>query len=724
MARREEELRWPEDRSSLRVMNREVRRVEAPDKVSGRARYTHDVRLPGMVYARLLCCPHPTAEYELDLAAAGAIEGVIDARPLDELQGSTRWLGQPVAVVTATSPEIAGDGVRAIEARWGPLPFAVDYEGALRADAPKVHRQGNVSRFTESGDREAAEEALAGCEAAISATYTVPVELHDSLEVHGVVVDYRGGDSATVYASTQGVSGVPGAVARALGLEAGAITAVCEHMGGGFGSKLMMGVEASAAARVAKDLERPVHLMLTREQELLMTGNRSGGVQTLRAGAGADGKLRALVAEVSKLGGIGLGSNPGQPFCYEFPAETTYASARSVLTHTDSSRPFRAPGRPQASFAIESAVDELAYALKADPLELRKKNLPGEVWQRQLDGAAERIGWADHPHKTDFDRSDDWEKTGIGFAVSAWGYGGAPPCGCQVRIGRDRSVEARSGIQDLGTGSRTVVATIVAEELGREVSQVRAKVGNSDYGPGCASGGSMTTPSVSPVVKDAAHKARVELLARAAEGLGCEPGELELVPEGVRQGGEVRLSWREACALLGPDGITASSEGWTREVWGRIQHLSSVGVQGAQAARVEVDTLTGEVRVLDMVCVQNLGLPVNRTGVRSQMQGAMVMSLGYGLLEQRVIDPESGLALNASMGEYKIAGAQEVPRIEAIVDEEDLDRGVIGVGEPPVIPGQSAIANAVYNACGVRVRDLPVTPDKILNGLAALGGKR
>jgi len=714
---------WPA-RDARRLLGRDLRRIDGPDKVTGRARYTHDVRLPGMVYARLLLSPHPVAEVEVDTAAALALDGVVDARVVGT--GRVIFLGQPVAAVAATTAERADDALRALTVTWKPGPFSVTPEQSQAPGAAPVGSGGNVRADRREGaDDDAAEVARAfeACDAVVEATYDVPVQHHTSLETHGVVVDFRGGGEATVYASTQGTFVADEAVAEPLGLEGGAVTTLVEHMGGGFGAKLQFGVEGLVACEIARDLKRPVHLMLTRADEFLMAGNRSGARQHVRGGATRAGELVALEARVDRHGGIARGSHPGLPYVYA-PAVHSL-ELRSVLTHTDGSRAFRAPGHPQASFAMESLMDELAYAIGMDPLEFRKANLPAATaatYRRQLDSCAAEIGWADHPHRTapaPVPAAAAVEPVvGIGFGVAVWGGGGRRGCEVEVRLRADGSVTVLSGSQDLGTGTRTFAAAIVAEALGLDLDAVSVRIGDSRLGFAPSSGGSHTAASLAPAVQDAATGARRALLDRVAAARGWHAETLELRGGRLLDASDASrsLGWAEACAVLGPGGLSA------RGVW--REELADEGTQGAQAARVAVDPQTGAVRVLRMVAVHNCGLVLNRLATRSQIQGGMIQALSYGLFEQRVIDPDLGVLLSANFDDYKLAGPQEIPDLHAVIEEDP--RGVIGIGEPPIIPGHSAIANAVHNACGVRIRSLPLTPDKVLDGLAAarLGGAR
>ncbi len=700
---------WPE-RSKLRVLNQPIPRVDGPVKVSGVARFTHDVRAPGMVWARLLVSPLPRAKVaNLDVEAARKVKGVVHVLVVKD--GESGYLGDPVAAVAAETLEAAEDGLRALAARFEPLPWVVDHDSAVKDGAPAVTRGGNVSKPELDGDADEAREAVLSSPTHVEATYSEPIQHHACLETHGVVVDYRGGSEATVYCSTQYAQGFAADAAKELGLPANAVTGIVEHMGGGFGSKFGLDLQGLVACRISKAIGRPVHLMLGRREEFLMAGNRSGGIQTLQIGCDAEGRITGIVADSYKHGGVGRGSLATFPYCYT--AATHHRSVRSVRMHLDANRAMRAPGHPQASFAMESVLDELAYAGNLDLVEIRKRNVPHPAWGRQLDRAALEIGWADHPYKTRPGEPTGDECIGIGFGISTWGGGGSADCEVEVRLERDGSVSTSCGIQDLGTGTRTYMAAITAEVLGLEVRDVKAVLGDSRLGRGVASGGSVTTASLAPAVMDAATKARNALAKHLAGVLGLDAEGFRFLPEGVvheRAKTPTVMTWKKACGTLPAEGLRAQGE------W--VASLASRGAHCTQAARVAVDPGTGRVRVLHMVCVQEVGLPLNRMALKSQIQGAMITALGYALTEGRVLDPVLGLQLNANFEDYKMPHALEIPRMTTIIDDDDLSSGVIGVGEPPVIPGAGAIANAVHNACGARVRELPITPDKVL---AALG---
>ena len=723
----------PNDKHAL--LNKRLTRVDGHVKATGAAEYTHDKRPPGMLWGRVLRSPHAHARVlRIDASAARRIPGVkavVGATDEEVVEGSNRaaevaerqnrtdvgdakparrelvvlFAGQPVAAVAATTPEIAEDALRAIRVQYEVLPHSVRAEDSMKEGAPKVSADPNVEPRDKRGDAEKVAEALKGADVVVEAEYRTPIIHHSSLETHGNVVDYRGGEEATVYASTQWTFSIPKDAAEELGLKESAVRALVEHMGGGFGSKFGIGVEGMLACQLSKQAKAPVHLMLTRKDEFLLAGNRSGSWQKFKAGARRDGTLVALHATQYALGGLGDGSQAGQPYIYA--AENSYRERASVHTNEDASRAMRAPGHPQASFAIESLMDELAYKLGMDPVEFRKKNLKDAVYHRQLDRGAREIGW-ERRNRTPGGGAGPL-KRGMGCGVGTWGGGGNNQCKVDVTVARDGSVTVACGTQDLGTGTRTYTRAIVAEEFGLQVKDVAERIGDSRLGSSNPSGGSTTAASLAPSVKDGAVKARLALAERLSPLLGGAKPEEIVFGNGSVNGGGKTLSWKQACAALPSAGVTARGE-WQ-------PGLAATGVHGVCFAEVEVDVETGRVRPVKMVHVQDIGLPLNRLAVESQINGGMIQSLGMALWEGRVMDAQLGIQLNPGFGDYKLPGSLEMPELVPLIDDEDKREAVIGVGEPAIIPSVGALANAVYNACGVRVRELPITPDKILSGL-------
>lgn len=688
-----------------RLLNQRITRVDGPLKAAGAAVYTYDYRLPGMLHGRILRCPHGHARVtKLDTEAATKIPGVkaIVQAPLTEL----RFAGAPVAAVAATTPEIAGDALRAIKVTYEVLPHVVHAQEAAKPNAPKVvAEENNLQEKGKNGDPAKVEAAFATADEIVEAEYTSPRIHHACLETHGMVVDYRGGDTATIYASTQGTFTIPVDAAKELGLQQTAVTSSVEHMGGGFGSKFGIGVEGMFACRLSKETKAPVKMMLTRHDEFVMSGNRSAAWQKLKAGVKKDGTIVAVQARQYRLGGIGQGSQAGQPYIYtmgEF-----YREIYALHTNEDSSIAMRAPGHPQASFAAESLVDELAYKIKMDPVDFRKKNLRDPVYQRQLDRGAREIGWSRRNAVAGAGAGP--LKRGFGCAVGIWGGGGNDQCKVALTISRDGSVVVGVGTQDLGTGTRTYTRAIVAEEFGLGIKDVKEQIGSSKLGGANPSGGSTTAPSLSPSVKDAAVKTRLLMAERVAPLLGNAKPEEVVFADGKVSANGKSLTWREACASLPAAGVTGNG------VW--RSDLQARGVHGVCFAEVEVDVETGHVKPIKMVHVQDGGLPLNRLTFESQINGGMIQSLGMALWEGRVMDAQLGLQLNPGFGDYKLPGTLEMPEMVPIIDDDDKREAVIGIAEGCNIPAVGALANAVFNACGVRVRELPITPDKILIGL-------
>ena len=706
-----------------RLLNSRLTRADGPAKATGTAVYTYDVKLPGMAHGRFLVSPHAHAKVTgFDPTAALAMKGVLAVLPVAGVGAEVRYAGEPVAAVVAETVEVAEDAIRAVAVTYDVLPHAVGIDAGLKPDAPRVFpKHADVSTAKTQGNSQRVEAALAGCAAVVDAEYRTPILHHCCLESHGVTVDYRGGDSATVYASTQGTFTIPGDAAKALDLGHDAVTGIVQYMGGGFGSKFGIGVAGKWGCKLSKQVGRPVKMMLTRTDEFLTAGNGPGSVQRLKAGVDKDGNLVACHAVQYGASGIGSGNLGAQPYQYgrardddghPVPGRTdahVYREQGSIQTNEDSSVAMRAPGFPQASFAIESLMDELAEKIGMDPVEFRKRNLnaPGPHG-RQLDKGAEVIGWRRRNPKAGADAGP--VKRGFGCGVGSWGGGGGPQCEVTVTVGRDGAVAATVGSQDLGTGTRTYIRAIVAEELGLEPHDVDEKIGSTKLGNANASGGSTTAASLAPAVKDAAYKAKQAMAAKVAPLLGADATAV-LFDNGTVAGNGKSLTWAQACAALPAAGLSVVGS-WQ-------PGLSGNGAHGASFAEVTVDTETGHVKVVRMCHVQDGGLILNRLATESQINGGMIQSIGMALYEGRVVDDALGVMVNPGFGDYKLCGAMEIGELIPVIDDGDPRQAVIGIAEPANIPGVGAVANAVYNACGVRVRDLPITPDKILMGLVS-----
>jgi xanthine dehydrogenase YagR molybdenum-binding subunit len=700
----------PDDR--LRLVATKRARLEGPDKVRGTARYTTDLRPAGMLFGRILRSPHPAARVvSVDLAAARRAPGVRAALAFPGKR--IYFAGEEVAAVAAATPEQAEEALALVQVKYDVRPFVTDLEEARKPDAPKVHDGGNLRNLPpfKKGN---VERGFQEAHLTLDRTFRTRVQTHSPLEAHGCVAVWEG-EELTLYTSTQGIFSVRDGVAGALGIPAEKVRVLCDHMGAGFGAKLSMTLDVVIAARLAREAGAPVRIVLDRKEEHLGTGNRPDSVQRVRAGATREGKLTALHVVSHGSGGVGGGAGTSGPARNVYDVPNLLLEHTDVFTNLGPARPFRAPGHPQGAFALESILDELAAKLGVDPLEMRLRNTRSSIRHAQLKLGAERFGWKDRDARRKVDAP--W-KRGFGLASAVWYQTGRPGMSVEVEVRRDGAVEIRTGSQDIGGGLRTLLALLVAEELGLEPSDVTVRIGDTRFPKGPSSGGSSTTPSLAPPTRVAAWRVRQRLAEVAAKAMGVPAADVDLEGRAavVRGAPGKRLPWKRLCGHLG-DAVTervARSPGY-EELTDRIA--------GCQFAQVLVDPETGVIRVERVVAVQDCGIPVNRLTAESQILGGVIQGVSYALLEERIVDHRYGKMLNANLEQYKIAGSMDVPEIEPILFDVFLGSnatGTIGIGEPPTIPTCAAIANAVADALGVRVYELPMTPARVL---AALGRK-
>jgi xanthine dehydrogenase YagR molybdenum-binding subunit len=714
-------------------------RSEGPLKVTGRARYTHDVKLPGMLYGRMIGAEIAAGEIvAIDTSKAEALPGVKAVWTADSR--IVRFAGQDVAAVAAVSPEIAMDAARLVKVTYKERPFTHELRAAMKDDAPLVYdldkspagrdvpRKGNVFGPGRSrGNRGDVEKGFAEAEVVHEGTYYCAVHTHSPLETHGVVASWEG-DQLTVYASTQGIFAVREGLAEALGIDRKNVRVLCEHMGGGFGSKLGPSASGSAfamvACRLAKRAGAPVKLMLDRKQEQLCTGNAPSALITVKVGAKKDGTMTAVHYKSHGSGGVASGGGTAGPAgSLHGKNPNLKAEEYDVFTNAGPAAALRAPGHSQGAFGIESAVDELAEKLGMDPLELRKKNEASPVRMAQYDIGAKEIGWTRRNKKAGdlstggFGPAKGAKKRGLGMANGNWYVFASENTGAQVKVHRDGSVEVIAGYQDIGTGSRTAIAVVAAEELGVETSAVSMRVGDTQFPEGPASGGSVTINSVAPAVRLAAHEARTKLFALAAPLLGVTPEELDAANGTifVAKDKTKSVTFKQAAAKMSGETIDCTAK--------RPKQYETFrgDLAGTQFAEVEVDTETGEVRVIKMVSVNDCGFPANPLTAQNQVIGAMIQGASWALLENRILDPNVGTMVNPNLESYKIFAPADMFEAKSILTplaNLGNNTSTAGIGEPPIVPTLAVIANAVYNAIGVRVRELPITPDRVLAALS------
>ena len=697
------------------VVGVETPRADGALKATGAARYTYDVDLPGMLHGAILRSPHPHARVtRIDLSAAQRLDGV---RATLERGGETvRFAGQEVAAVAATSPLIARDALALIRVDYETLPFVASIDDALKPGAPRVFTNGDnatAPRVTNRGDLA---QGLAAAAAVHDATYSTQVQTHVSLETHGAVAAWDG-DDLTVWCSTQGIFAVRDDLAVFFNLPPERVRVLTPYLGGGFGSKLGAGPEVIIAAQLARQAGAPVKLMLPRAAEHLATGNRPNSSQHVRLAAARDGTLTALELIQHGSGGIGGGAGSSGPFTSIYRCANLRTEERDVYLNAGPSSPMRAPGWPQGCFALELAIDELARKLAIDRLEFRRRNNPSDVRALQFDLGAQAFGWDARVRASKAPKSAGPLRRGVGVAAAAWhGLGAAGPHAHAIAM-RDGRVVVRIGTQDLGTGTRTILAMVAAEELGLPLDRVTAEIGDTRFPFSLPSGGSMTAPSTTPAARAAAAHLKQKLFRLAAPLLAADPAAME-ARDGlirVRADPARAVKFADVCRRIAGDSLGADGD-----------HVPAyAGFSGAQAgcqfAEVEVDLETGIVRVCEVVAVHDAGLIVNPLTARSQVNGGVIMGVGFALFEHRALDPQCGLMMNPTMDDYKLTGARDVPDIRVIFVEVAngvTNTGVLGLGEVVHVATAAAIGCAVADAIGVPVRSLPLTPDRVL---AALG---
>ncbi len=705
------EIQWP-DSSRRRLIGGRIDRLDGPVKATGAAKYSYDVRRPGMLYAKILGSPIAAGVLKsLDTKAAEAMPGVEAVHVVAKPGAKITWAGQEIAAVAATSEEIAKEALGKIKVVYEAVAPQMD-----DADPGKV--EGRERARTEGEPDKAFQQA----DAVVQGRYGTAVITHCCLEAHGQVCEVRDGE-LYVWPSTQNVSGYAGQIREAAGLPANKVHVDCQYMGGGFGAKFGPDSWGAIGVELAKKTGKPVKLLLERDLELMIAGHRPSAYADVKLAGTKDGKITAWESKAWGSGGMGGFGAPPLPYVFNIPNRKT--SSQGISVNRGPARAWRAPGHPQGCLITMAALDDLAAKLGIDPLAFFLKNLEyvneelREVYRAELLFAAETIGYKEKVHVRG-DKTPGPMKRGLGISLHTWG-GAGHASACDVTINPDGSVLANVGTQDLGTGTRTAVAIVVAETMGLPLAAVQANIGRNTYPPSGASGGSTTIGGISSSSRRAATAALNELLARVAKELGVEAARLEAVDGRIQEIGTPgkSLPWKKACALLGQTSITQQGK---HEPGGRTE-LTSSGVGGVQIADVSVDVETGVVTINEIVAVQDCGLVIDLKTAESQVFGALIMGVTYALYEEAVFDATTGRMLNPDMEFYKLAGIADVGRLRVhlMTGKGYDDRGVIGLGEPPVISPGAAISNAVANAFGVRVPSLPLTPDRVLAALAPGG---
>jgi xanthine dehydrogenase YagR molybdenum-binding subunit len=759
---RDEPPPWPPN-SELSVVGRGTPRLDARAKVTGAARYTFDVQLPNMLHARCAVSSMPHARIKsIDTSAAERYPGVRAVHVLERVLGiaqlrnsaqetdrypRVRYVGQPIAAVAAVTARAAEAAAELIRIEYEPLPHVVSLEQAMQLDAPRVFdgateqpgtaggggatpglpQLGNLRGPALGASRGDVNAGFADAGVVFEREFRTQVQTHVPMETHGLVADWRA-ETLTLYASTQHVLSVRDEAAQVFDLPKNRIHAISEFTGGGFGAKYGIGNYGMLAIHLSRATRVPVRLVLDRREEHVSVGNRPSSLQRIKLGAKLDGTLTAIQLESYGNGGAAAGAGVG--FCHGsmYPCANFAAGHYDVFTNAGPCAAFRAPGQVQGIFALEQMLDELAARIGVDPLELRER-----IDTRDTDDSraravercigAQRFGW----HARREPGADAGPiKHGVGMAQSQWAYLVSKTAHCEVRVHGDGSVEVFSATQDIGTGTGTVLAQVVAEELGLAATDIGVHIGDSHYPPGPPSGGSRVTSSVTPAARNAAFRLARAIADKVAPCLDAQPDDI-LFRDGqvmVRGHNSRCMEFREAIQAAKIELLSQKAErvpdyqGYAREA-GELQ-VSRHGLGGVQFVELSVDTETGKVQVLRVVAVHDCGRPINPKLIESQIYGGVIQGVSFALYEERHMDPSSGVQLNANIDQYKIVGARETPAIEVHLIEQlgrQSSTDARGVAEPANVATAAAIANAFYNATGKRIRTLPMTPANVLAAL-------
>jgi xanthine dehydrogenase YagR molybdenum-binding subunit len=709
---------WPD--GPLSVVGRDAVRQDASERVRGEARFTADIQLPGMLHTAVLRSPHAHARVKkIDLAPALALPGVHAAlAPGDAkgLEGEPGYCGAAVAAVAADTFGQARRAVAAIAVEWEVLEAVLDPHEAVRREQftmpSSTYERGDFAKALESAD------------VVIESTYRTSVVLHNSMETHQSVCEWVG-DTLNVYISTQYIWGVRSAVAAELGIPGDKVRVVCEYMGGGFGSKNDPGEYTFVAAELAKRTGRPVRCALTRREENTAAGNRNLTIQKLTVGARSDGTIVALGGEfINGVGWSGWSAMTDGPMQMLYACDNVRTVRHGAKINMPPMKAFRAPGFVEGTFGLECLIDELAVKLELDPLELRRKNYANA--NDDTPYSSKNLMECYDLARKHWDRRDEvrarstgtW-KHGVGMASQIWFGGGGPPSYAWTRVSSDGRVTVVTAMQDIGTGTRTAMAQIAAEELGVSLDRVTVVLGDSARGPyATLSAGSSTTPSVGPAVRAAAADAKRQIIEIAAQRYDVEERVLD-IKDGLLTSADGNVSTTleqlleilENSQILGKGGRGPNPAGM------------SVLTFGVQVVEVAVDVETGEVRVERVAAAHDVGRIINSLGARSQVEGGIIQGIGHTLFEQRLHDPETGRILTTSLDAYRMPTIADIPEIVCeFVDKPDAhltNLGSKGLGEPPIVPLAAAVANAIRDATGADVHELPITREEMLRALEA-----
>lgn len=737
------------------VIGRSTRRIEGRDKVTGSTAYVGDVHPRASAYARLVLSPYARARIRsVDTAEAREAPGVIGVYTERDLSArdllakdEVFYAGEAVAVVVARDPASAQDAAELVRVEWEELPAVVDAEAAMRPDSPLTRpepadREGEGAAAhgaaTESGaeaeekprnvnsmahfTRGDVESAFSMADVVIEDTYRLAAVHQGYIETHGSVAEAAHSGSMTIWTSTQGHFFVRRNTAQQLGLPDHVVNVIPMTVGGGFGGKIVL-LEA-LVGELSRTVGRPVVMVLDRDQDFMISNPAPAAVIKLKMGATKAGEVTALKAEMIWDAGAAGGAPVGIAALFlggTYRIPNLDVRGYEVLTNKTPNGAYRAPGAPQAYFALECHMNRLAAALGQDPIEFRIQHAAREGDELPNGRPLPRIGLIeclervrDHPL---------WQnrtaQPGEGIAVAAGGWmGGVEPAAAACRVNGDGSLTLQVGAVDI-TGVNTTFALIAAEVFGMDPAQVQVVPGDTDHAPYTGmSGGSKITYSVGPAVKAAVEDARRQLLEMAADKMEISVDDLEL------RGGTVSVKGSPThmieVAALARESMQFGGKYAPINGFGRTAITNQSPGFAAHLCRVRVDEVTGQVQVLDYVAAQDVGRALNPAEVIGQISGGVVQGIGRALYERMTYD-ERGQLIDGSFADYALPLANDVPTIDVQIVEVPSPHGPFGakgVGEPPVIPVPAAVASAVEAATGVNMSQVPLTPEVIVTTVA------
>ena len=768
----------------MNPVGRNLPRLEAREKITGRAEYSDDLFLPRMLHAAILQSPHAHARIlSCDVSAAVTVPGVVATLTGDDIghhrigpfvkdetaiaKGKVRYVGEPVAAVAAVDQETARKAVALIDVEYEELPAALSLDEAMAEGAPLLHENfgelvrtfeadhdGNVMCVVriEEGDVDSAWDS---CDVVVEGEYETQAQCHAYMEPCSAVADIDANGKITVWSGNQSVFRLQANIAQALDMPMSKIRCVTPRVGGAFGGKMEQTVQPIVAA-LCRKAGRAVKLTLSREQDFEMIRSRHSAKVWMKTGASRDGKLLARAVRIRLDAGAYADDSPGVAgicalFCRgPYHIEDVSVSSRAVYTNKLRAGAFRGFGGPQVAIAGETQIDEIADKLGIDPIDFRIANAvrPDEEWiaglklsapalRECLQQVREACDWKRRRAATS---GANGRKRGIGVACLPH-ISGILTSGAIVRILEDGTAVLNTGAVDNGQGSDTVLAQICAAALGLEIDQISLATADTDSSPyNWGTTASRVTYMTGRAVVSAANAAVEQLKQRAAAMMECATEDLEMRPGGyigLKGVPDSQVSYRDISGyahwvaqgpVIGSGSLAYDGEGFDPKrgfikgfPFGRI----GAWIFAAQVVEVEIDRATGRITPIEVWSAHDIGRAINPSSVAGQVEGGVVQGIGYALYEEMVWD--SGRLANPSLMDYKIPGTLDSPpKINTILVEVPDDAGPFGakgVGEPPIVGVAPAIANALAHATGVRLRRLPMTPERVLRAFMEEGAK-